>query len=215
MNHPLNTILYGPPGTGKTYATLQRCVEICDQPRDGLTRERIRARYSELVGEGRVEFITFHQSYGYEEFVEGLRPETEGDGGGFRLAVRDGVIKRISQRARQIREINLEGRWFYKVSLGPVDGKIFKKCMEEGCVRFDWMSEHDWSDPCYDEWGPWSYPAFTDGWFLGLMVSDMVPFLPRHSSERGNVHRRRCEQPGEVRSASVAPALHRRFRPHG
>ena len=61
----------------------------------------------------------------------------------------------------------------------------------------------------------WSYPAFTDGWFLGLMVSDMVPFLPRHSSERGNVHRRRCEQPGEVRSASVAPALHRRFRPHG
>ena len=61
----------------------------------------------------------------------------------------------------------------------------------------------------------WSYPAFTDGWFLGLMVSDMVPFLPRHSSERGNVHHRRCEQPGEVRSASVAPALHRRFRPHG
>ena len=118
MNHPLNTILYGPPGTGKTYATFQRCVEICDQPEDGLTSERIRARYSELVGEGRVEFITFHQSYGYEEFVEGLRPETEGDGGGFRLAVRDGVIKRISKRARQSRQINLEGRWFYKVELG-------------------------------------------------------------------------------------------------
>ena len=62
--------------------------------------------------------------------------------------------------------------------------------------------------------GRWSYPAFTDGWFLGLMVSDVVPFLPRHSSERGNVHRRRCEQPGEVRSASVAPASHLRFRPH-
>ena len=61
----------------------------------------------------------------------------------------------------------------------------------------------------------WSYPAFTDGWFLWLMVSDMVPFLPRHSSERGNVHRRRGEQPGEVRSASVAPASHLRFRPHG
>ena len=61
----------------------------------------------------------------------------------------------------------------------------------------------------------WSYPAFTDGWFLGLMVSDMIPFLPRHSSERGNVHRRRGERPGEVRSASVARALHLRFRPHG
>ena len=61
----------------------------------------------------------------------------------------------------------------------------------------------------------WSYPAFTDGWFLGLMVSDVVSFLPRHFTERGNVHRRRCEQPGEVRSASVARALHLRFRPHG
>ena len=61
----------------------------------------------------------------------------------------------------------------------------------------------------------WSYPAFTDGWFLGLMVSDMVSFLPRHFTERGNVHRRRGERPGEVRSASVAPALHLRFRPHG
>ena len=81
----------------------------------------------------------------------------------------------------------------------------------EGC----WMEVSDHLG-CY-LWNeaPWSYPAFTDGWFLGLMVSDMVPFLPRHSSERGNVHHRRCEQPGEVRSASVAPALHRRFRPHG
>ena len=151
MKHPLNTILYGPPGTGKTYATIRRCVEICDQPGDGLTSERIHARYSELVGKGRVEFITFHQSFGYEEFVEGLRPETEGDGGGFRLAVRDGVLKRIAERARLAREIDLEGRRFYKISLGPVDGHVFKECMEEGCVRFDWLSEQDWSDPRYDK----------------------------------------------------------------
>ena len=152
--HPLNTILYGPPGTGKTYATIRRCVEICDQPGAELTSERIHARYGELVGEGRVEFITFHQSYGYEEFVEGLRPETEEGGGGFRLAARDGVLKRISKRARQIREIDLGGRRFYKVSLGSVHGQIFKKCMEEGCVRFDWLSEQDWSDPRYDKEDP-------------------------------------------------------------
>ena len=52
MNHPLNTILYGPPGTGKTYATFRRCVEICDQPGDGLTREGIHARYGELLEMG-------------------------------------------------------------------------------------------------------------------------------------------------------------------
>ena len=102
----LNTILYGPPGTGKTYATARRCVEICDG-QDPKSDEETRARYAELVEEERIEFITFHQSYGYEEFVEGLRPETGQAGSdsqtspGFRLVAEDGVLKRIASRARQ------------------------------------------------------------------------------------------------------------------
>ena len=101
----LNTILYGPPGTGKTYATFRRCVEICDGscPDED---DKVRDRYKELVEEGRVEFVTFHQSYGYEEFVEGLRPDTgsakerEEAGAGFQLVATDGVLKRIAERAR-------------------------------------------------------------------------------------------------------------------
>ena len=168
MNHPLNTILYGPPGTGKTYATFRRCVELCDQTVDELTPERIHARYSELVGEGRVEFITFHQSYGYEEFVEGLRPESGGDGGGLRLKVRDGVLKRIAKRARSAPAAPVGNRRFYKMELG--DGGVFEECMKDGCVRFghsnDW-SDEDWSDADYvaydalmnrfeERWGPGS-----------------------------------------------------------
>ena len=107
---PLNTIFYGPPGTGKTYATARRCVEICDGPaeRDRADQE-IRDRYQALVKEGRVEFITFHQSYGYEEFVEGLRPDTSGDeadgaaGPGLRLVATEGVLKRIAERARKVK----------------------------------------------------------------------------------------------------------------
>ena len=94
----LNTILYGPPGTGKTYATARRCVEICDG-KTGWSDEDVRKRYKELVKERRVEFVTFHQSYGYEEFVEGLCPEP-GEGVGFRLVTKDGVLKRIAERAR-------------------------------------------------------------------------------------------------------------------
>ena len=100
MENPLNIILYGPPGTGKTYATARRCVEICDGSASE-DKEDVRHRYRELLEEEkRVEFVTFHQSYGYEEFVEGLRPETEG-GAGFRLEPVPGVLKRIAERARE------------------------------------------------------------------------------------------------------------------
>ena len=150
MNHPLNTILYGPPGTGKTYATFRRCVEICDQrPVSDLTPERIRSRYDELVDKERVEFVTFHQSYGYEEFVQGLRPETE-EGGGFRLVVCDGVLKRVAERARAAPVPDLGKRRFFKVSLDSEEGEVFKECMEDGCMRFDGHSDQDWSDHRYN-----------------------------------------------------------------
>ena len=95
----LNVILYGPPGTGKTYATARRCVGICDGP-EAAAGEQMRDRYRALVEAGRIEFVTFHQSYGYEELIEGLRPETGSDAG-IRLIPTDGVLKRIAERARE------------------------------------------------------------------------------------------------------------------
>ncbi len=99
----LNTIFYGPPGTGKTYATFKRCVEICDGEVGQSEEDAIRERYKQLRDEDkRIEFVTFHQSYSYEEFVEGLRPKVVKDnGGGFRLKVRNGVLKRIAKRAQK------------------------------------------------------------------------------------------------------------------
>ena len=94
--YSLNTILYGPPGTGKTYAVAERCVEICDGDKE---QRDHKSRYRELCDEGRVEFVTFHQSYGYEEFVEGLRPEQSEGAAGFKLDVKDGILKRIAKKA--------------------------------------------------------------------------------------------------------------------
>ena len=99
LQRPLNTILYGPPGTGKTYATRKRCVSICDG--DDFSDEDGRDHYEELIEEGQVEFVTFHQSYGYEEFVEGLRPRAGYGTAGFGLVPEDGVLKRIAKRARE------------------------------------------------------------------------------------------------------------------
>lgn len=51
----------------------------------------------------RFSFVTFHQSYGYEEFVEGLRPilESENDSGEVRYEIKPGVFKQLCQKARQ------------------------------------------------------------------------------------------------------------------
>lgn len=105
-----NLILYGPPGTGKTYQTSWEAVRLClgDAVAVGLSgeksRERLMAEYRRLMSEGRIEFVTFHQSMSYEEFVEGLRPGINGNdpsenGTGFRLEPVAGIFQRVARRA--------------------------------------------------------------------------------------------------------------------
>lgn len=82
---PLNQILYGPPGTGKTYRVVDRALEVLDPdflklhpdagPKDRLARK---ARYDELAAQGKITFVTFHQNFGYEDFVEGIKPVMNG-----------------------------------------------------------------------------------------------------------------------------------------
>lgn len=96
----LNQILFGPPGTGKTYATIEAALEILDpeflQVNNG--RAALKKRFDELSAEGRVEFVTFHQSFSYEDFVEGLRAES-GEDGKLRYHVVDGVFKKLCATA--------------------------------------------------------------------------------------------------------------------
>lgn len=148
----LNTILYGPPGTGKTFATARRCVEICEGLLDNLRDDEIRRRYDTLVENRRVEFITFHQSYSYEEFVEGLRPEVNEkpkSSTGFRLVPAPGILKQIADRARPT--FSLSGREMFKMSLGNPKGKkyeeIFKQSIESGYAYLGYGGDVDWSAP--------------------------------------------------------------------
>lgn len=93
---PLNLILYGPPGTGKTYETVSKSVKIIDGHHDE-DYETTLKRYKVLKNEGRIEFITFHQSYSYEEFIEGIKPETEN--GNVIYKCKPGVFKRLCEKA--------------------------------------------------------------------------------------------------------------------
>ncbi len=98
MNFPLNTIFYGPPGTGKTRGTILRAAQIIEN--------RIITDYEEAMEvfnkylRKEIEFITFHQNYSYEDFIQGLRPDVD-NGSELRFERKDGVFKRISDRAHK------------------------------------------------------------------------------------------------------------------
>jgi 5-methylcytosine-specific restriction enzyme B len=160
MLSPTNTILYGPPGTGKTHETARRAVLLCDGTVSE-TRAELMARYNELRAEQRITFITFHQSYGYEEFVEGLRPRMDTSSRQVVYDVVPGAFRRAcdSARIRQLVKPGLAGkplreRTICKMSLGvtgTAEGtKVFQYCIEHSCVLLGWGLDVDFTE-CSDE----------------------------------------------------------------
>ena len=96
-----NIILYGPPGTGKTYNTIDRSVKIAAIGRYSATdHEANKEVFDELVEEGRIVFTTFHQSMGYEDFIEGIKAETD-DNGKIKYSVKPGIFKRLVKKAKE------------------------------------------------------------------------------------------------------------------
>ena len=102
LDFPLNQILYGPAGTGKTYVTISKALQIVvpEWWSEDLERSRstIVEQYKVLVDEGKISFVTFHQSYGYEDFIEGIKVKrVEGQ---LNYDVESGVFKNICERAK-------------------------------------------------------------------------------------------------------------------
>ncbi|MAW85908.1 MAG: ATPase [Phyllobacteriaceae bacterium] len=167
-----NLILYGPPGTGKTYATAWEAVRLClgsaiaEPLRDD--RDALMTEYRRLASEGRIEFVTFHQSFSYEDFVEGLRPTTgseqEGDAegasasGGFSLKPHAGVFKVISERARldtgdaPAKRLD-RSRPIYKIALGQRGNQEsrIREGLDGGLIHIGWGGDIDWSDERFDD----------------------------------------------------------------
>lgn len=92
-----NIILYGPPGTGKTYESRKLALKLIGESGNDFI-----ARFNELQAAKQVVFITFHQSYNYEQFVEGIIPETNEeaeDSSTISYRVVSGIFKSICQEA--------------------------------------------------------------------------------------------------------------------
>ena len=148
---PLNTVLYGPPGTGKTYHTVLYSVAIIENKdlSDIKTEKYIDVlkRYNEYKSQGRIEFTTFHQSYGYEEFIEGIKPAipSEDEPANIQYSVQPGLFKKFCDRASlpvgsgTLNPIIDEGAAIWKVSLqGTGDNEVRSECLKNGHIRIGW-----------------------------------------------------------------------------
>ncbi|EAL5941738.1 endonuclease, partial [Campylobacter coli] len=101
---PLNQILYGSPGTGKTYHTIDKALEILGENLE--SRDEKKAKFDEYVKNGQIVFTTFHQSYGYEEFVEGIKPhiDSEENSKEIKYEIKDGIFKELCEKALENRD---------------------------------------------------------------------------------------------------------------
>lgn len=150
-NLSLNQILYGPPGTGKTYHTIDKALEILGENLENRDRDEKKAKFDEYVKDGQIVFITFHQSYGYEEFVEGIKPKV--DKKELEYEIQSGIFKKICEKAlnnlnKEIKnklkelEINNKTNSVWKISLGEKIRKdtefLQKYCFENNQIRIGW-----------------------------------------------------------------------------
>ncbi|SOB96563.1 AAA family ATPase [Pseudobutyrivibrio ruminis] len=146
-----NTILYGPPGTGKTYNSINYAVAIIEgktirevQSEDyGL----VKSRYENYKNLGQIAFTTFHQSYGYEEFIEGIKPNLNGENDeGLEYSIEPGVFKSFCNKAAVSLSVNdkddlglNKNPVVWKVSLERTyDNPTRTECLENNHIRIGW-----------------------------------------------------------------------------
>lgn len=139
-----NMILYGPPGTGKTYNTVNYAVAICE----GLSLEEVNSqpydrvldRYNKLKKDGRITFTTFHQSYGYEEFIEGIKPIVNDEKNGIGYVVESGIFKHFCEIAStkniktDLFDVNSQSV-VWKVT---VRSSVKQDCFDHNRIRINW-----------------------------------------------------------------------------
>jgi hypothetical protein len=111
--YPLNQILYGAPGTGKTHNAINHALavatgkdlqELIDAEKaNPANRKAAKDEFDELVKSGQIQFVTFHQSYSYEEFVEGIKPSVNGSN--VEYSIEDGIFKKLCLKASEKKSI--------------------------------------------------------------------------------------------------------------
>lgn len=187
-----NLILYGPPGTGKTYNSATYAVAICDgKSVDELTDyDAVMKRYNELKQAGRIAFTTFHQSYGYEEFIEGIKPVVDDEATDISYTIEPGVFKKFCDVARTPENMEIDHNaqvWFVRLN-GVGKNDLKDECFKEETIRFNWENEN--VDDSYKKWfnmmNPGDYVVSYNGANVNIdgigIIEDSEPFYDEQRS---------------------------------
>lgn len=187
-----NLILYGPPGTGKTYNSATYAVAICDgKSVDELTDyDAVMKRYNELKQAGRIAFTTFHQSYGYEEFIEGIKPVVDDEATDISYTIEPGVFKKFCDVARTPENMEIDHNaqvWFVRLK-GVGKNDLKDECFKEETIRFNWENEN--VDDSYKKWfnmmNPGDYVVSYNGANVNIdgigIIEDSEPFYDEQRS---------------------------------
>ena len=170
---PLNQILFGPPGTGKTYNTINEAIKITDPEfyeyhKDD--RDKLKERFKLLLmknddkSKGQIGFTTFHQSFSYEDFIEGIKPvEPKESDKYLKYEIQEGIFKEMCDMAQDslnaaavnsdsLISLNIEDfekADFYKMSLGNTrdenDNEIYDYCIENNYVTIGFGEQLDFT----------------------------------------------------------------------
>lgn len=194
FEQPKNQILYGPPGTGKTYNTVIKAMEIINGEKydfvDNEQYKDLKKQFDNLKQQGQIEFVTFHQSYSYEEFVEGIKPDISkwnDDGSELKYVGKDGIFKNICEHAKPIKvssikhqPIDFSNTKVFKMSLGNTlekEDDIYEYCISNDVVALgfkdvdfsDCKTSQDFKDKD-DSWGATALERFINWMDVGDII---------------------------------------------
>ena len=136
----------------------KHCLKRYEEFLDWLTYDKILKAFNNEIKKdnGRIRFVTFHQSFSYEEFVEGIKPEIKNwgdEGQDVKYIGKDGVFKDICKQAQKIvvssdkkvEDINFSKVNIFKMSLYSNTEDVYGYCLENNVIALGWGGDKDYS----------------------------------------------------------------------